>query len=228
MFLMTEILQKTMPEKQTVTLSCNHPVGSCVTWSREIDCKTVDIVTIQDGVDDRKHISDPGKHYGSITDKSLVIVSLKASDSGTYFCNMQPTVYLRVTSDNGKSVPITNCSGERRPNTRHNNTKQVLVGVVSGFGVFLLMSIFIWRYSSKRRTVRPEVEGKNIADDHIYAVIKDHGAKPRAECSTQVQSESIYHLAGVPGTKGEGTPKQSESPYVMLHIPQTDVTTVRA
>jgi hypothetical protein len=104
----------------------------------------------------------------------------------------------------------------------------VLVGVVSGFGVLLLMSIFIWRYFSKRRAVRAEAEGKNIEDDHIYAVIKYHGARPRAERSTQGQSQSIYYLAGVPGMKGKGTPKQSESPYVMLHILQTEVTTVRA
>ncbi|XP_030265925.1 hemicentin-1-like [Sparus aurata] len=89
------IKHEVVEEKQPVSLPCLHSVEGEVTWSRETNGHRVDILT-GDGDADKKHIADPGRRYSSLADKSLYILSVTVSDSGTYLCNNAAAVELTV------------------------------------------------------------------------------------------------------------------------------------
>ena len=65
-----------------------------LTWSREINGNTVDIL-IADG-DREQRFNDPHKRYGLLVDKSLHISRVAVSDSGKYLCNNVAAVELTV------------------------------------------------------------------------------------------------------------------------------------
>ncbi|XP_032377599.1 uncharacterized protein LOC116693036 [Etheostoma spectabile] len=75
-------------ERSQVILPCPHSGGGNVTWSRERNGVRADILTVN-GDGQTTHIQDPKKQqrYGSLVDKSLVIIRAVVSDSGRYFCN---------------------------------------------------------------------------------------------------------------------------------------------
>ena len=75
-------------------LTCPHSVEGKVTWSREIDGSKVDILATDGDKDQR--FNDPQERYSSLPDKSLFIISLFVSDSGTYYCNNEPAAQLTV------------------------------------------------------------------------------------------------------------------------------------
>ncbi|XP_030266126.1 uncharacterized protein LOC115577282 [Sparus aurata] len=89
------IKHEVVEEKQSVSLPCLHSVEGEVTWSRETNGHRVDILTVG-GDADKKHIPDPGRRYGSQTDKSLYILRVNMSDSGTYLCDNKTAVELTV------------------------------------------------------------------------------------------------------------------------------------
>ena len=81
-------------EGELAFLSCPHSVEGKLTWRREIDGSKVDIFAI-DG-DREIRFNDPQKRYGALPDKSLYIIRLFVSDSGTYYCNNEPAAELTV------------------------------------------------------------------------------------------------------------------------------------
>ncbi|KAI4871394.1 hypothetical protein NFI96_009853, partial [Prochilodus magdalenae] len=82
------------PEGRSVSLACGNE--GKVVWSKGADRGTSAILTAEDGVITQKHRADPGNRYRVLADLSLVIVNLSLSDSGTYYCNNDPVVYLTV------------------------------------------------------------------------------------------------------------------------------------
>ncbi|XP_042291833.1 basement membrane-specific heparan sulfate proteoglycan core protein-like [Thunnus maccoyii] len=89
-----EMIHQIVEEKEHVFLHCSHSVEGKVTWSREINGNTVDILTV-DG-DREQRFNDPHKRYGSLADKSLLILKTALSDSGKYLCNNKAAVELTV------------------------------------------------------------------------------------------------------------------------------------
>ncbi|XP_042291817.1 basement membrane-specific heparan sulfate proteoglycan core protein-like isoform X6 [Thunnus maccoyii] len=90
----TEMIHQIVEEKEHVFLHCSHSVEGKVTWSREINGNTVDILTV-DG-DREQRFNDPHKRYSSLADKSLLILKTALSDSGKYLCNNKAAVELTV------------------------------------------------------------------------------------------------------------------------------------
>ncbi|XP_034401538.1 cell wall integrity and stress response component 3-like isoform X2 [Cyclopterus lumpus] len=83
-----EIIHEVVEEQTSVYLRCPHSVEGTVTWSRENNGREVKILTAD--VDrDIRHFKDPQRRYSSLSDKSLSIRRVTASDSGRYFCNRE-------------------------------------------------------------------------------------------------------------------------------------------
>ncbi|XP_044192091.1 uncharacterized protein LOC122970054 [Thunnus albacares] len=99
-----EIIHQIVEEEQQVSLRCSHSVEGKVTWSREINGNTVDILIV-DG-DGEQRFNDPHKRYGSTHDKSLHISRVAVSDSGKYLCNNEAAVELTVIPSGTTTVSI--------------------------------------------------------------------------------------------------------------------------
>ncbi|XP_034401541.1 mucin-5AC-like isoform X5 [Cyclopterus lumpus] len=83
-----EIIHEVVEEQTSVSLRCPHSVEGTVTWSRENNGREVKILTV-DVDSDIRQVKDPQKRYSSLSDKSLSIRRVTASDSGRYFCNRE-------------------------------------------------------------------------------------------------------------------------------------------
>ncbi|CAK6981570.1 uncharacterized protein LOC121913183 isoform X2 [Scomber scombrus] len=141
------IYQGVEEKKQPVPMPCPHSVEGKVTWSRETDGRIVDIFAI-DG-DREIRLYDPQRRYGSRADKSLVIIRLIVSDSGTYYCNNEPAAGLTVIpsgteilqtterssitltcphDDGGSHVPTWSreIGGKQKPIRLHDSTKTLM------------------------------------------------------------------------------------------------------
>ncbi|XP_041823272.1 uncharacterized protein LOC121628318 [Melanotaenia boesemani] len=101
-----DLIYDVAEEKKHITLRCPHSGKGNVTWSRENPGPKVDILTC-DGDKTMKHIKDPQKHYGTLADKSLLIIRVNVSDSGRYLCNNQPAVELTVIPSGIKIQNVT-------------------------------------------------------------------------------------------------------------------------
>ncbi|XP_042291800.1 integumentary mucin C.1-like isoform X2 [Thunnus maccoyii] len=99
-----EIIHQIVEEKEHVSLRCSHSVEGKLTWSREINGNTVDILIV-DG-DGEQRFNDPHKRYGSAVDKSLHIRRTNVSDSGKYLCNNEAAVELTVIPSGTTIVSI--------------------------------------------------------------------------------------------------------------------------
>ncbi|XP_078811215.1 uncharacterized protein LOC105355020 isoform X2 [Oryzias latipes] len=80
-------------ETQQITLRCNPPINGVVKWNRETNGIYSNIITVN-GDGDIKHTND--SRYNSQADNSLVIINVKFSDSGRYYCNNDAAVELTV------------------------------------------------------------------------------------------------------------------------------------
>ncbi|XP_067467928.1 CXADR-like membrane protein isoform X6 [Thunnus thynnus] len=99
-----EIIHQIVEEKNFVSLHCSHSVEGKVTWSREINGNTVDILIV-DGEREQR-FNDPQKRYGSTADKVLFISRVAVSDSGKYLCNNESAVELTVIPSGTTIVSI--------------------------------------------------------------------------------------------------------------------------
>ncbi|XP_067467931.1 glycogen [starch] synthase-like [Thunnus thynnus] len=99
-----EIIHQIVKEEQQVSLRCSHSVEGKVTWSREINGNTVDILIV-DG-DGEQRFNDPNKRYSSAADKSLFISRVAVSDSGKYLCNNEAAVELTLIPSGTTTVSI--------------------------------------------------------------------------------------------------------------------------
>ncbi|XP_028453941.1 uncharacterized protein LOC114568525 [Perca flavescens] len=98
------IIHQIVEEKTYVPLRCPHSVEGDVTWSRERNGDTVNILTVSGGRN-VKHIDDPGRRYLLLADKSLFILKPVVSDSGRYFCNNEAVKDLTVIPSGTTIVP---------------------------------------------------------------------------------------------------------------------------
>lgn len=89
------IKHKIIRDKESFTLRCPLSVEGKVTWSRESHGSKAAVLTT-DGDVDVRHSEDT--RFGSLPDKSLVILKPTLSDSGRYLCNNEPAVQLTVIS----------------------------------------------------------------------------------------------------------------------------------
>ncbi|XP_039977076.1 uncharacterized protein LOC120786068 isoform X1 [Xiphias gladius] len=168
---------KEVEEGQLVTLRCPHSVEGKLTWSREMNGNKSDILMIVGDRDMRPN--DPGKRYNSLSDGSLNIRKVAASDAGKYFCNNEIAVELRViprgkktTSPTTRPPPAppspttrptattTSTVATALPTVTNTANQQVHLGLAIGkvfpflLLVILLVIIFVcftWGRRSKRR-----------------------------------------------------------------------------
>ncbi|KAL7858684.1 hypothetical protein AOLI_G00187860 [Acnodon oligacanthus] len=101
MFFLTEILHVREMEGAVTLLFCGNVTNSTVTWSRDVNGQTVDILTTHNG-ETTKHVADPDRRYSSGSNGMLIIFRLYRSDAGRYYCSGAP-VELTVT-EGGVSV----------------------------------------------------------------------------------------------------------------------------
>ncbi|KAI3358967.1 hypothetical protein L3Q82_015351, partial [Scortum barcoo] len=75
-------IRRDAPERTSVTLKCSHDDGGSLVpaWSRN-----------------NGEIQQPGRFYVSPADKTLTIRDVQPDDSGLYYCDGKPAVYLNVT-----------------------------------------------------------------------------------------------------------------------------------
>ncbi|TSK20281.1 hypothetical protein Baya_1829 [Bagarius yarrelli] len=66
-----------------------------VTWEKGVDGGRLALLTAGNGAGVIEHKHD--RRYGVLSDLSLLIKNLSLSDSGLYYCNSTPVVYLNVT-----------------------------------------------------------------------------------------------------------------------------------
>lgn len=97
------IKHKIIRDKESVTLHCPLSVEGKVTWSRESHGSKADVLTTDGNVDVR-HSEDT--RFGSLPDKSLVILKPTLSDSGRYLCNNEPAVQLTVISPGNTLIQL--------------------------------------------------------------------------------------------------------------------------
>ncbi|XP_005750363.2 uncharacterized protein LOC102201387 [Pundamilia nyererei] len=95
------IKHKIIRDKESFTLRCPLSVEGKVTWSRESHGSKAAVLTT-DGDVDVRHSEDT--RFGSLPDKSLVILKPTLSDSGRYLCNNEPAVQLTVISPGGRET----------------------------------------------------------------------------------------------------------------------------
>ncbi|KAI3358231.1 hypothetical protein L3Q82_003226 [Scortum barcoo] len=74
-------IRRDAPERTSVTLKCSHDDGGSLVpaWSRN-----------------NGEIQQPGRFYVSPADKTLTIRDVQPDDSGLYYCDGKPAVYLNV------------------------------------------------------------------------------------------------------------------------------------
>ncbi|XP_039977078.1 uncharacterized protein LOC120786068 isoform X2 [Xiphias gladius] len=231
---------KEVEEGQLVTLRCPHSVEGKLTWSREMNGNKSDILMIVGDRDMRPN--DPGKRYNSLSDGSLNIRKVAASDAGKYFCNNEIAVELRViprgkktTSPTTRPPPAppspttrptattTSTVATALPTVTNTANQQVHLGLAIGkvfpflLLVILLVIIFVcftWGRRSKRR-------GGSNQNDPTYSTIQD--LAPPATWTEMFQpSESPHFLIG--NTSLDGNQKGSSHPtdqtYFLLEKPK--------
>ncbi|KAI4875919.1 hypothetical protein NFI96_025297, partial [Prochilodus magdalenae] len=81
-------------EGRGISLVCGNE--GKVVWGKGAGGGPSTILTAEGGVITQKHRADPGNRYRVLADLSLWIENLSLSDSGTYYCNSVPVVYLTV------------------------------------------------------------------------------------------------------------------------------------
>ncbi|XP_025757824.1 uncharacterized protein LOC109196390 [Oreochromis niloticus] len=102
----TAEIRKVAREKESITLPCPPSVKGNVTWSRERNGREAETLTA-DGDTGGGHT-----RFTTSADKSLIILRLAVSDSGTYLCNNEPVAVLTVIP--GGRKPPTPAITERR------------------------------------------------------------------------------------------------------------------
>ncbi|KAG7225267.1 hypothetical protein INR49_014665 [Caranx melampygus] len=156
---------KIRKEKESVTISCPHPVEGNVTWSRVFNGTKVDILTA-DNSTETKHIHDPEKYYSVTGDKSLHILKLIPSHKGIYLCNNQSVLHLSVIPF-GKIQPVTTAktsptTAPSTPNTDRKPFLNLVLGIASTF-LFLFLAIVIITVAFTRKCRRNKQGVKNPA-----------------------------------------------------------------
>ncbi|RVE76792.1 hypothetical protein OJAV_G00012160 [Oryzias javanicus] len=170
------ILQQVALLRSVAVLSCPH-AGPDVTWSRVRNGERLVLVSVRAGRETRLD-----RRFGSQADGSLVITNTEASDETVYFCNQQPRVYLKVTSDPqevpskappepGPQRSLEEDSGGEEGSARvSSDWWKVPAGVLAGASLVLL-SIFILRFCSARRA--DEAHGKDpTGSEVVYEEIR--------------------------------------------------------
>ncbi|KAG9281324.1 neural cell adhesion molecule 2-like [Astyanax mexicanus] len=89
----TAMVYQSETEGNTVSLHCEHT--GIMTWEKGSDKKKSTILTARAGVI-TKYRRDVEERYGVMDNSKLVIKNVAVSDSGIYYCNGFPVVFLMV------------------------------------------------------------------------------------------------------------------------------------
>ncbi|XP_044028520.1 uncharacterized protein LOC122864862 isoform X2 [Siniperca chuatsi] len=173
----------TATERTSVTLKCPPDVGGSdvPTWSR-----------------DTGEIQQQRRFYVSPVNKTLTIADVQPVDSGLYYCDGKPAVYLNVTKD--KKPPL-----------------GLVFGIAVPFLILLLIIIyFTWRCRFKKQgseescpvydeiedglEFQPTKDGSN-QNEPTYSTIPDLPPVEKKTGSTQL-SDNTYFLLEKPKAPG--------------------------
>ncbi|XP_017542898.2 uncharacterized protein LOC108414535 isoform X2 [Pygocentrus nattereri] len=172
--IISETLHQTEKEGNTIVLRCGNLTNGKVTWSRDTDGQSVDILTTHNG-QTTKHIADPDKHYNSRNDLVLIIYGVSQSDAGRYNCS-GATVELSVTS--GKDL------------------QNFLITVAVSCLVAVALVLYLWRCFYKRKAAY--IVSQN--QDGLY----DSTENTIPTTQPARTKEPIYYLATDPGAQITG------------------------
>lgn len=157
----------TVLQNKTAKLPCSHTKGD-VSWSRLRNGERVILVSSKNG---REIITD--KRFGYQADNSLVILKVKPSDSGMYFCN-RSKIYLEVTTDPSVVTPATPRNsglGLDTENQQSSDFWKVPAGVIVGAALTLLSILTLRLCSKKSRETNTDVDkpGAEVIYEEIEA-----------------------------------------------------------
>lgn len=96
----TGIRRQIVVETQEVYLPCPGPVEGSVKWSRERNGERVDLITARN--DNHVIHNNPLGRYDLTPEKTLIIKSAVASDSGTYYCDDADVRLTVIPSGNSR------------------------------------------------------------------------------------------------------------------------------
>ncbi|XP_017542899.1 uncharacterized protein LOC108414535 isoform X3 [Pygocentrus nattereri] len=194
--IISETLHQTEKEGNTIVLRCGNLTNGKVTWSRDTDGQSVDILTTHNG-QTTKHIADPDKHYNSRNDLVLIIYGVSQSDAGRYNCS-GATVELSVTS--GKGPKTTNTTALESETTTEDpsgrtteDLQNFLITVAVSCLVAVALVLYLWRCFYKRKAAY--IVSQN--QDGLY----DSTENTIPTTQPARTKEPIYYLATDPGAQ---------------------------
>ncbi|XP_017542897.2 uncharacterized protein LOC108414535 isoform X1 [Pygocentrus nattereri] len=197
--IISETLHQTEKEGNTIVLRCGNLTNGKVTWSRDTDGQSVDILTTHNG-QTTKHIADPDKHYNSRNDLVLIIYGVSQSDAGRYNCS-GATVELSVTS--GKGPKTTNTTALESETTTEDpsgrtteDLQNFLITVAVSCLVAVALVLYLWRCFYKRKAAY--IVSQN--QDGLY----DSTENTIPTTQPARTKEPIYYLATDPGAQITG------------------------
>lgn len=201
----------TVLQNQMVKLPCSHTEGD-VSWSRFLNGNKIILVSLENG---REVIKN--SRFGSEAKNVLVILDVRLSDSGMYFCN-QSKIYLEVITDPSVVTPVAATTGGPgvgaggQENQQASDLWKVPVGVAVGAALTLL-SVFTWRLCSKTGGGTNASEAQAPAEA-IYEEVESVARQSNNEspyswismtpCRRTPPNKKLYGTANKTKTKGVG------------------------
>lgn len=214
----------TVLQNQMVKLPCRHTDGD-VSWSRLQNGNKIILVEVR-----------KDRRFGSGPKDVPVILNVRLSGSGMYFCN-QSQIYLEVITNPSMVPPVTATSGGLGVGTggqkgvtadqekqRSSDVWKVPAGVGVGAALTLL-SVFTWRLCSKTsggtNTREAQAQPEAIYEE-VESVAGQSGSESpdswirETPCRSTPLNKSLYSTEMK--TKGVG---RDECVYYLAQTPQT-------
>ncbi|KAI3358971.1 hypothetical protein L3Q82_015355 [Scortum barcoo] len=153
-------IRRDAPERTSITLKCSHDDGGSLVpaWSRN-----------------NGEIQQPGRFYVSPADKTLTIRDVQPDDSGLYYCDGKPAVYLNVIKGT------------------------LNLGLVVGIVVPVILLVLIIVYFILRQRLKKQGSGEKYS---VYDEIQDICMTPPTNGVDGFAGDS-YCMADLPGRSNQ-------------------------